>query len=231
MFIEIDNLNEKVKVELSPSVEYSSNCTLMDFPDVNFSSAMGPIYHTIKVISSLDLIREEYELTETVDEQFSEKYWINKEEDKIILAKLVITEFPNEWKEQIDESWAYWLDALDGDHAVIGSRADEILERGIYDDDLFEFGSLFYVKDLEIHHEFNSSKFAIDLLRFTFGNLIRDRTGILFVIPQERIIGEIDKEWKNETKKLIDFYEKSGFTRAFNSINEDVVMEIDLRAF
>lgn len=230
MYIEVEHLNEKLKIELSPSVIYSSQCTLFDFPEVDFNTDMMPIYHSIEVSSSLELISEQYNLTEALENQLAEKYWINQEDDTIILAKLVITEFPNEWKEQMDVSWGYWLDALDGDHAVIGSRADEILEREIYDEP-FEFGSLFYVQDLKIHSDFYSSKLAVDLLKYTFENFIRDRTGILFVIPQERIEGQTDKEWKNKTKELTDFYEKSGFTRAFNSINKDVVMEIDLRIF
>ncbi|WP_171716139.1 hypothetical protein [Paenibacillus phytohabitans] len=228
MFVEIENSNQRIKVDLYPTVEYEAGATFHDFPEMEFNADTGPIYHTIKVTSSLEMILEECKGDETLEKQISERYWIDKEEDKIIMAKMVITEFPNDWKERIDESWAYWLDALDGDHAVIGNRADEILERDLYDDP-FDCGSLFYVQDLEIHPEYSSSGFTIDLLKYTFEYLIRDRNGMLFVIPQERITEEAEKDRKNKTKRLIEFYEKSGFARAFNSANEDVVMEIDLR--
>ncbi|MFB5270004.1 hypothetical protein ACE41H_24925 [Paenibacillus enshidis] len=43
----------------------------------------------------------------------------------------------------MDATWSYWLDAVDGDHLIVGSRADEILDRELYDDP-FDNGSLSY---------------------------------------------------------------------------------------
>ncbi|AHM67193.1 hypothetical protein PPSQR21_035550 [Paenibacillus polymyxa SQR-21] len=42
------------------------------------------------------------------------------------------------------DSWFCWLDTLDGDYAVIGERADRIVNEDIYGE-AFEYGSLYSI--------------------------------------------------------------------------------------
>lgn len=229
MFMEFMKSNGPVRYFFDPSVSYTSCCNIMDFPEVDFNSDVEPIFHMVQLVTSLDLLRDEFELTEKTEAEIKNKYWVEDESDQIVIGKITITEFPNEWKEEMGVTWSYWLDALDGDHAVIGNRADEILRRNLYDDP-FDFGSLFYIQQLKVHPIFRGEKIGLNLIRFTFKNLFRSSNGVVFTIAQSPITENIQKKSSsNRFTKLVDYYEKIGFTRAFNSFNkDDEVMEVEL---
>lgn len=229
MNIEFIDSNQKIVYEVYPTISHESFCNYLDFPEPNFEPDLSMITHRIRIIASLDLFIEEYNVTEEIKDQLKQQYKLNEEENSIEIAKVTITEFPNEWKEHMEVTWFYWLDALDGDHAVIGSRADEILDRELYEDP-FDLGSLFYVQSLKVHPLFRGNKLGIKLIEYAFKYLIRTSNGMIFVIAEEPITSVFKEQSSaNKSTGLVRYYEKSGFTRAFNSINKDLVMEIELR--
>lgn len=92
--IEIEQKSRIINIELFPRVSYSSYCELFDFPETDISVDTYPIYHIIKLVSSISLIRDEYIITEESYDLLSNKYLI--EDDEIVIAKLNVTEFPDE---------------------------------------------------------------------------------------------------------------------------------------
>lgn len=229
MNIQILISGEAKIIEIFPSVIHKSHCELSDFPQNDFNLDVDPIFHTLKLVVSLDLIKEEYEY---IEEELLEKYWIDKERNLLIIAKLRMTEFPNTWREIMGDSWSYWLDAVDGDHHVIGCRADEIIERELYDEP-FDNGSLFYIQDLDVHESFKGEDLDVQLLRYTFQSFLHNATGMIFVIPQKVDKGNPRNDINSSIKiikdaEMIKQYEKCGFVRTFNSEIQDMIMEIEV---
>jgi len=146
MIIELTTSSEIKKIKVLPSVMYQTYCESLEFPDIEYNSDMQPIIHEVELVVSLEVANDEYEISEEIEENLKKKYWIDKEKNHIIIGKMTMTEFLDSWRENMGASWSYWLDALDGDHLVVGSRADEIIKRDLYDDP-FDFGSLFYIQD------------------------------------------------------------------------------------
>ena len=115
---------------------------------------------------------------------------------------------------------------------MVGCRADEIIERELYDDP-FDMGSLFYIQDTEVHESIEQQDINLQLIQFTFQKFLLNAAGMIFVIPQT-----VHKEEQNSSKKtpikiikyleLIRQYEKCGFVRAFNSDLNDTIMEIEV---
>lgn len=229
MDIELLISGEKLKLELYPSVTCEMHCKFLDFPKVEYDPDMEPIVHIVKLVVSLDSLNDEYEITEAIEESLKEKFWIDEENDELIIAKMVMTQFPDSWRKRMKVSWSYWLDAVDGDHLVIGSRADEIIERGLYKNP-FTNASLYYIQDLNVHEYFKGNDTDIHLLRYTFQNFIQNAAGMVFVIPQ-RLEDSNDRDGSSKIikdTKMIEQYEKCGFSRIFNSAIKDMVMEIEV---
>ncbi|MDT8976444.1 hypothetical protein RQP50_09345 [Paenibacillus sp. chi10] len=231
MYIDLLTSNGRREYEVLPSVAYETYCEHIDFPEVDFNSDIDPIVHTIKLVSNLELIIDKYEITDEIEEQLKKKYWIDENRDQLIIAKMTMTEFPNAWRERMDVSWFYWLDAIDGDHMVIGSRADEIIDRELYDTP-FDNGSLYYIGDITIHDSFDYDDIEIDLIRYTFRNFIQNDAGMVFYIAQTIDNIEEIQNTKNtmivKDKNMIKKLEKCGFSRIFNSTVEDMIMEIEV---
>lgn len=221
-FIDSDGL---VTYEINPTVSYESFCNFMDFPEPSFEPEMSVISHRVRIVCSLELFYDEYEVTAEIEKQLHQKYKIDSSLNMIEIAELEITEFPNEWKDRMKFAWGYWLDALDGDHAVIGTRADEIEERNLYDNPL-ELGDLFYIRTLLVHPRFRGNKLGIRLIQYTFNYLIRDRIGMVFVIAQEPYSEE--RKRNRRPLELVKYYESIGFIRAFSSKNVDRIMEVEV---
>lgn len=225
MHIELFDSKEKVTYDIYPTISYESFCNYLSFPEPEFDPDLSMIVHELKIVASLELLRDENNFTQEIEDEIRTKYKIDEDSDLIEIAKVIITEFPNQWKEEMEVSWFYWLDALNGDHAVIGTRADEILNRELYDDP-FDYGSLFYIQSLEVQPPFRGENLGIKLIQYGFKYLIRTSNGMVFVIAQEPFITSSKKE--KRSLGLVDYYETLGFTRAFNSKNQDLVMEIEI---
>ncbi|WP_348620183.1 hypothetical protein [Paenibacillus polymyxa] len=180
----------------------------------------------------MEVINDEYEITGEIEELLKKKYWVDEDRNQLIIAKMTITEFPNTWREHMDVTWSYWLDAIDGDHLVIGSRADEILKRELYDNP-FDNGSLYYIKDIVVHDSFGNDDIETDLIRYTFRNYIRNGAGVVFYIAQT-VDHNIEKNLATRSKRVVkekDMIEKlegCGFSRIFNSTVKDMIMEIEV---
>lgn len=172
VFLIIDVISSigKLEYELSPQIICESYCTFNNFSEFNYHSEIDPIIHTIKLVSSLELMNDEYEITDEIEELLKKKYWIDSDRDQLIIAEIIITEFPDNWRERMDTTWSYWLDEIDGDHSVIGLRADEILERDIYNQP-FDNGSLYYINTIKIHDAFDSDNIVINLINYSFESI------------------------------------------------------------
>ncbi|BFH61909.1 hypothetical protein [Paenibacillus azoreducens] len=232
MLIDLITLAGRLEYEVLPSVTYETYCEFIDFPEVDYNSDIDPIVHTIKLVVSLEVLNDEYEITDEIEELLKKKYWVDEDRDQLIIAKMTMTEFPNTWRERMDVTWSYWLDAIDGDHFVIGSRADEISERELYDNP-FDNGSLYYIKDIAVHDSFDNDAIEIDLIRYTFRDFIQNDTGVVFYIAQT-IDHNVEKnpDTKNtrivKDKDMIEKLERCGFSRIFNSTVKDMIMEIEV---
>ncbi len=226
MIINLLTPDGSLKIDLLPSVIHKTHCELLDFPEVKLDSDVYPIIHSITLVSSLEIIRDEYRNTEQIEELLKEKYWVDEEMDQLVIAKMTITEFPDLWRDQMNVTWSYWLDTVDGDHMVIGLRADEILERELYDAPFID-GSLYYIKDIALHNSFSNKDIEMNLLRYTFRNFLQSVTGMVFFIAQTiDIENETDSKIVKD-KKMIEILETLGFARNFNSTVKDLILEIE----
>ncbi|BBI30721.1 hypothetical protein [Cohnella abietis] len=227
-FIELDDSNRKI--ELSTSVKYTSCSHFLDFPEVNFDSDCTPIHHTVKLMASAGLLREELNCLD-IESKLNGKYHYDKSSDEFIIAKLTISEFPSEWKELMEESWSMWLEALDGDHVSVGNRADEIEENELYDDP-FLFGSLFYIKRVDVHPLFRGNRTGTSLIKYTFRYLIKDTDGMIFLIakPMQSLLSAAEEKFSSSTK-LANYYKSCGFKRVAKLDSKSILMEAKLNNF
>ncbi|MGG1519038.1 hypothetical protein ABE504_26745 [Paenibacillus oryzisoli] len=221
-FIELEG--HKESIELSVSVSHESFSSFPDFPEIDFNYGCYPIHHTIKLLASTEILREELGYL-NLKSELEGKYHYDKSTDELIIAKISISEFPSEWKETMGDSWFMWLDALDGDHAVVGERADEIEENDLYDDP-FLFGNLFYIDRVDVHPLFRANKTGINLIIYTFRYLINDTDGMVFLIakPMQSLLSE-DKEDFKSSARLANYYKKCGFKRVSGSNPKSILME------
>lgn len=232
LIIDLSTSSKKMNIEVFPTVKYETHCELFDFPEADYNSDMLPISHIVKLVTSLEMLNDEYGITEEIEDILRERYWIDEDENQLIIAKMAMTEFPNSWRERMEVTWSYWLDAIDGDHLVVGSRADEIMDRDLYGNP-FDNGSLYYIYDVDVHGSFKNKDIEINLLRYTFSNFIQNDIGMVFFIAQT-----IDKntEQHSITKEIkvvkdtemLDIFDKCGFSRIFNSVIKDLVLEIEV---
>jgi len=228
-FIDFAKKEEVVNAELLTSISYASRCELINFPNVDIDADTSPIFHFVELVSSLSLLRDEYRFDENTEKTLQEKYLIDSERDQLVLAKLCITEFPDAWRQEIGESWFDWLDAIDADHAVIGARADQIENEDLFDDP-FLFGSLFFIYRLDVHPSFRRNKTGIKLIQHTFKYLIRDASGMAFLIakPMKSTFTNCNEQFI-DSKRLARYYSSIGFKKISNRRSKDIVMEIPLQ--
>ncbi|WP_260871281.1 N-acetyltransferase [Paenibacillus sp. Y412MC10] len=225
MILEISVDERVLKIDVSPKMVYESNGTLYEFPHSEFNEEYQPIYHTISVVVSMEQIDMECTLTQEVENQLKEKYYLEENEDQLVVARLEITEFPNEWKEEMGDSWFNWLDALDGDYAVIGERADRIVNEDIYGE-AFEYGSLYYIQRLDVHPEFRGQEVGLKLIQHTFKYMLRNANGMVFLIakPMKSKLSKKSNVFKSSSR-LSNYYKKCGFKRIRNRSTKSIVME------
>ncbi|MFD2170885.1 hypothetical protein [Tumebacillus lipolyticus] len=214
------SVNKLIDSELDLIVTYHLSC-FHDFPTVDYDTDTMPISHTVQLESDYEFLQDKLGISDEDKNNFT-----SKSIENVILAELTITEFPSEWKEEIGESWFCWLDALDGDHAVIGSRADQIEEEELYDDP-FLVGSLFYVSRLDVHPFLRGREIGIKLIQYSFRNLIRNASGMIFLIskPMQSSFSKDDAIFKSSSR-LAKYYERVGFTRVSKRKSKDVLMEV-----
>ncbi|WP_260870913.1 GNAT family N-acetyltransferase [Paenibacillus xylanexedens] len=154
-----------------------------------------------------------------------EKYYFEKNEDQIVVARLEVTEFPNEWKEEMRGSWFCWLDVLDGDYAVIGERADRIVNEDIYGE-VLEYGNLYYIQRLDVHPEFRGQEVGLKLIQHTFKYMLRNANGIVFVIakPMKSKLSKKSDVFRSSIR-LSNYYKRCGFKRIRDGSTKSIVME------
>ncbi|SEB10615.1 GNAT family N-acetyltransferase [Paenibacillus sp. 276b] len=226
MFIEFETFeNGVMQIEISPQVTLETYGRLFEFPEIKLDE-YTPIYHSIKLVYPLDLIESEYSLTEEVEKQIKAKYYV--EDNQIIIASLDITEFPDDWKEEMETSWFNWLDVLDGDHAIIGARADQIVDEDVYDEH-FDFGSLYYIRRLDVHPNFRGEEIGRKLINHTFKYLLRNAQGIVFLIakPMQSKLSESQLDF-NSSSRLSRYYNRCGFKRVTKERSESILMEVQV---
>lgn len=193
--------DDKIRLVSSSTVEWTSSSKL-GFHEDECTAETQPIFHTIQMIT---------------------------DETQVVIAKLLISEYPKEWKERLKLSWSVWLEALDAEHAAIGSRADEIVNNNPKEDP-FGKGSLFYIQHLTVHPAFRGEKIGVKLLSYTFKNIMRTKYGMAFIIAHPTVAeGTSPKNYKGIKRKLINYYKSIGFSIATNTENtEDTIMEVSL---
>ncbi|MEN1985660.1 hypothetical protein [Paenibacillus hubeiensis] len=226
MIINLSTTDGNLEIELSPSVIHKTYNEQIDFPEIEFNSDVSPIIHSIRLISSLEFILDENRNTERLEELLKENYWIDEEKDHLVIAEMIISEFPELWRDRMDVNWSYWLDAVDGDHMVVGLRADEIIERDLYDMP-FDGGSLYYIKNFTVHNSFSNQDIEKNLLRYTFENFLPHVNGMVFFIAQDIDFDDEDKKIIKD-KKMTEILETLGFSRNFNSTVNDLIFEIEV---
>ncbi|AWP28109.1 GNAT family N-acetyltransferase [Paenibacillus sp. Cedars] len=226
MYIEFETFeNGLMKIEISPQVKLVTYGRLFEFPEIKLDE-YTPIYHSIKLVYPLDLIELEYSLTEEIENQIKAKYYV--EDNQIIIASLNITEFPDDWKEEMETSWFNWLDVLDGDHAIIGARADQIVDEDVYNEH-FHFGSLYYIQRLDVHPNFRGEEIGIKLINHTFKYLLRNAQGIVFLIakPMQSKLSESQLDF-NSSSGLSRYYKRCGFKRVTKERSKSILMEVQV---
>lgn len=167
------------------------------------------------------------------EEEFNrtcENYWVDEYQKKLMIAKLDISEFRSEWKERIGGTWFDWLDSVDGEHSIIGVRADEIVQTKKYPNSLDQ-GSLFYIQNLIVHPLFRGNKLGAHLIKHSIQNLFTNQHGIVFLIAQPHVDNAHCSHSKDHlTQRLIDYYKNIGFVETEQSdIDKHNVMELKLR--
>lgn len=167
------------------------------------------------------------------EEEFNrtcENYWVDEYQKKLMIAKLDISEFRSEWKEKIGGTWFDWLDSVDGEHSIIGVRADEIVQTNKYPNSL-DHGSLFYIQNLIVHPLFRGNKLGAHLIKHSIQNLFTNQHGIVFLIAQPHMDNAHCSHSKDHlTHGLIDYYKNIGFVETEQSdIDKHNVMELKLR--
>ncbi|MDQ0170510.1 GNAT family N-acetyltransferase [Paenibacillus tundrae] len=226
MYIEIETIEKKVtKIEFSPQVVLNTCGRMFDFPEMSFDECT-PISHSVRLVYPLDLIDIELNgpLTEDIENQIKAKYYV--EDNQIIIASLDITEFPDEWRLEMGMSWFYWLDALDGDHAIVGERANQIVEEDIYEDH-FDYGSLYYIQRVDVHPNFRGEKIGIKLINHAFKYLLRNANGIVFLFakPMQSTLSKAQSKF-NSSSRLSNYYKHCGFKRASKERSKAILMEV-----
>ncbi|MFF2484608.1 GNAT family N-acetyltransferase [Paenibacillus sp. NPDC058071] len=223
MFIEFETSEkELIKIDISPQVDLVTYGSLFEFPEITFNE-YSPISHSVKIVYPFESIELDYPLTEDIENQIKAKYHV--EDDQIIIARLEITEFPDEWKEEMETSWFEWLDALDGDHAIVGARADQIVNDDIYEED-FDFGSLYYIQRLDVHPNFRGEGIGIKLINHSFKYLLRNAQGIVFLIakPMQSRLSKTQIDF-NSSSRLSKYYRRCGFKRVSKERSKSILME------
>ncbi|KQO18306.1 hypothetical protein ASF12_06695 [Paenibacillus sp. Leaf72] len=122
-----------------------------------------------------------------------------------------------------------WLDTLDEDHCIIGNRADQIEEHDLYNDP-FSFGSLFYIRRVDVHPKFRGQHTGINLIQYTFKNLIRNANGMVFLFakPMQSTLSKKKETFKSHAR-LAKYYEKCGFKRVSQKKADAILMETNLQ--
>jgi len=225
MIIEIMCENKVHNIDVTPELIFKSRGTLYEFPHLDFNEDYQPICHTISVVVSMESIELECKLTDEGEKHIKTRYHFDDQEDQIVIARLEITEFPNEWKVEMDTSWFYWLDALDGDHAVIGNRADEIVHDDLYEN-AFQGGSLYYLERLDVHPDFRGNKLGLKLIQHTFKYMLRNANGIVLLIakPMKSALSKDTGTFKNSSR-LSNYYKRCGFKRIKSKSRSSILME------
>ncbi|SFF32857.1 hypothetical protein SAMN04487969_12653 [Paenibacillus algorifonticola] len=216
------------RIQLYTSVTHRTFNEYLEYPEFEENYDFSPIRHGIKLVASLDMILDETK-EQDIEEKLKAEYYLDDESNELVIAKISITEFPAEWKENMEDSWFMWLDTLDGDHCVIGSRADEIEEQDLYDDP-FSFGSLFYIERIDVHPKFRGQHTGINLIQYTFKHLIRNANGMVFLIakPMQSTLSKKKETFKSQAR-LAKYYEKCGFKRVSKKKADCILMETNLQ--
>ncbi|WP_330706620.1 hypothetical protein [Paenibacillus polymyxa] len=98
-------MDERVlKIDVSPKMAYESKGTFYEFPHSEFNEEYPQIYHTNLCCSF----------------NGTNGY-----------GMYIDARGRNQWKEKMGDSWFCWLDTIDDDYAVIGERADRIVNEDI----------------------------------------------------------------------------------------------------
>ncbi|MFE6795361.1 GNAT family N-acetyltransferase [Paenibacillus chitinolyticus] len=226
MFIEFETSETGlIKIDISPNVKLDTYGGMFGFPEIMFNECT-PISHSVKIIYPLDFIELDCPLTDEIENQIKAKYHV--EDDQIIIASLDVTEFPGEWKEEMETSWYNWLDALDGDHAIVGARADQIVDEDIYEE-VFDFGSLYYIQRLDVHPNFRGEEIGIKLINHTFKYLLRNAQGIVFLIatPMQSRLSKNQIDF-NSSSRLSKYYRRCGFKRISKDRSKSILMEVQV---
>jgi GNAT superfamily N-acetyltransferase len=220
---------KSLTMQVNPYVSNSSWSEFIDFPEVELNIDTGPIVHTSELTIPIEKLSLEMKFTDENEKEIMNNYYVEKNHGmKIVVARLRITEFPTEWKERIGVSWLEWLDAYDGDHLVVGERAEE----KYWDDDSLLFGSLFYIERVDVHPKFRGEKLGLDLISHSLWYLSRNGSGPIFLIarPMKSVLCEEDKEYK-DTIKLVNYYKGLGFREIKKLDSGAYLMECSLGEF
>lgn len=212
---------------ITPYIQYESH-GFFSFQSHHFNSDTLPIFHHLQLMINRDEIDKKLLLEDELN-RWDLKNGVDEDQRKRMIAKLDISEFRSEWKDKIGGSWFDWLDSVDGEHSIIGLRADEIERQNRYPHSLDQ-GSLFYIQNLVVHPAFRGNKLGAHLLKHSFQNLFSNQHGIVFLIAQPNVDNKLCfLPAEQLTQKLIDYYKDIGFVETEQSdISKHNIMEMKL---
>lgn len=172
-----------------------------------------PISHVIDVTISDDELEigEEWwaKLTATIRPEGSDG------EEWVRIASAQIDEFPARFSWDLKTSWFNWLDSMDGDLAVVGELADELME---HDGSLALIcGSLLYLRSVDVHPAFRGQQIGARLVAHALWSLSRS-TGDVAALLAKPVRSEF-REGEPDCsaaaiRRLAGYYRRMGFERS-----------------
>lgn len=220
------NLPAGKSFEVSPQILHTMEMRFNDFGDIGAYDQNPPSHEVRVVLTEDDLsfarprgsgVRDQVavsfdELKPLVVPSLEEAY----QKGEFVVAILQVEEFPSTVAFDFRGTWFDWLDAIDGDLAIVGELADGLRDD---EDDLsmaLLSGSLFYPRALSVHPAFSGQRIGLRLLAHTLWALHRAEgdTAILLAKPMSNHFAPGEpKTGATEIRRLAKHYERIGFRR------------------
>lgn len=168
-----------------PAVEpmLKQRCTTLErgFADLESLYDAPPISHEIDVAVSRYPLESADEAAWT---RLAALFKVERSEadEWVTIASTQVDEFPARFYWDLKTTWYDWLDPMDGDLAVVGEFADEMMER---EDSMgLLSGSLFYIRNVEVHPAFSGQQIGARLVAHALWSLSRSDGDVAMLLAR-----------------------------------------------
>jgi len=215
--------------EVIPTIEHSTYSNYPGFIQYEMNCDLGWIEHNITLElawSALSKLVPNLSLAEVKRLGYLVK---EEAEPKIIVAEILVKEYPVRWRQQLGLSWSSWLARFDEDSAAVGIRADEIVNdpRNLH---ALTSGSLYLLDRLDVHPLFRGQHIGLHLCRFTLKILAKNLGDMVFLLADP-----IDSKYPNgnyntitDINRLAEYYITAGFRFVRVQPDEQILLEEDI---